>query len=343
MDTSDIGVVPGDRPVTLRMVADQAGVSLATASKALNGRTDVSDATRLRVEQAATELGFVANSLARSLLSGRTGTVGLITHDLEGRFSIPLLVGAEDAFGLNEVSVLLCDARGDAIRERYHLGALLGRRVDGMIIVGARTDPRESLGRDVGVPVVYAYAPSSDPNDCSIVADSVRSGWLGVDHLLSIGRRRIAVIMGDPTYGAARERAHGATARLTEAGVEPVGGEVIFGGWGEDWGRGAMGSLLQRYPDLDGVLCGSDQIARGALDSLLRAGVDVPGDVSVIGHDNWRILVEGAQPALTSIDMNLEEIGRLAARRLQEAMNGHQRAGVELVAPRVVVRGSSVS
>ncbi|MCL1841711.1 MAG: LacI family transcriptional regulator, partial [Propionibacteriaceae bacterium] len=139
---------PPARPVTLREVARKAGVSMATASKALNGRGDVSPTTRERVQRVARELGFVANALARSLLAGHTGTVGLITHDLEGRFSIPLLVGAEDAFGLNNVCVLLCDARGDAIRERYHLDVLMERRVDGLIIVGARPDARPSLGAD---------------------------------------------------------------------------------------------------------------------------------------------------------------------------------------------------
>lgn len=333
----------GARTPKLLDVAQRARVSVSTASKALNGRTDVAPATRERVMAAASELSFVPNTLARSLLSGRSGTVGLITHDFEGRFSIPLLMGAEDAFGLNKVSVLLCDARGDAIRERYHLDVLMQRRVDGLIIVGARPDMRPSLGQNIPVPVVYAYAPSDDPEDCSIISDNVEGGRIGISHLLSIGRRHIAVIGGDPTYGAALERIDGATARLAEAGLTPVGGEAFSGSWTEPWGRAAMRSILTQYPEVDGVLCGNDQIARGALDTLRDEGRRVPDDVSVVGHDNWEILATGARPALTSIEMNLEEIGRQAARRLAEAMEGDVSHGVEFIAPRLVVRASSVA
>ena len=105
--------------VTLLHVAQRAGVSLATASKAINGKARVSERTRARVTAAADELAYSRNSLARSLSQGRSGTVGLLTSDLEGRFSLPILMGAEDTFGAGQVSVFLCDARGDALRERH--------------------------------------------------------------------------------------------------------------------------------------------------------------------------------------------------------------------------------
>ena len=163
------------RAPTLADVARLAGVSVATASKALNGRDHVRAETRSRVLEAAEQLSFIPNSLARSLLAGRTGTVGLLTSDLEGRFSIPILMGAEDAFGAGRVAVFLCDARGDTIREQHHVQALLNRRVDGLIVVGSRTDPRPSLGRKLPVPVVYTYAPSEDPHDLSIVCDNAQA------------------------------------------------------------------------------------------------------------------------------------------------------------------------
>src|SRR3954468_4098456 len=195
------------RAPTLADVARLAGVSVATASKALNGREHVRAETRSRVLEAAEQLSFIPNSLARSLLAGRTSTVGLLTSDLEGRFSIPILMGAEDAFGAGRVAVFLCDARGDAIREQHHVQALLNRRVDGLIVVGSRTDTRVSLGRDLPIPVIYAYAPSDDPEDLSIVCDNVGAGRLVIEHLIACGRTRIAHISGDPGYGAAMERA----------------------------------------------------------------------------------------------------------------------------------------
>src|SRR5690606_12661924 len=133
------------------------------------------------------QLSFRPNVLARQLQQGRSGTVGLVTHDLEGRFSIPILMGAEDEAGTGEVSVLLCDARGDKLRERYHVQALLGRRVDGLIVVGARPDVRPSLG-GLPVPVVYAYAPSADSRDMSQVSDNVEAGQRVAEHLIARGR-----------------------------------------------------------------------------------------------------------------------------------------------------------
>lgn len=327
---------------TLADVAARAQVSLSTASKALNGRDGVSPLTRQRVREAADALGFRPSGVARSLATGRTNTVGLITHDLVGRFSIPLLMGIENAFGVNEVSVLLSDARGDEIRERHHLRSMLSRRVDGLVIVGARPDPRPSIGQNLPVPVVYAYAPSSDPKDCSIISDNTLAGRLAVEHLLSLGRTRIAVIQGDHTYGASTARADGALQALADAGLSPVGEQVLYGEWSEVWGRSATRLLMSRFPQIDGIVCGNDQIARGALDTLRDLTVEVPGRVAVVGHDNWSPVIDGCRPSLTTIDMNLEEIGQTAARRLREAMDGSPRHGVELVAGRLVVAGSTV-
>ncbi|HET9142031.1 LacI family DNA-binding transcriptional regulator, partial [Actinophytocola sp.] len=142
--------------VTVNDVAALAGVSPGTVSKALNGRGQLRSETRRRVVAAAEELGFQANLLARNLLEGRTYTVGVLTTDSFGRFTIPVMLGAEDALGAGQISVLLCDGRGDRIREQHYLRTLLARRVDGIIVTGRTYDPRPSLGPGLPVPVVYA-------------------------------------------------------------------------------------------------------------------------------------------------------------------------------------------
>jgi len=329
-----------DKPATLADVAARAGVSVATASKALSDRYTVRASTQARVVRAAQQLGFTPNPLARGLLSGRSGTVGLITHDLEGRFSIPILMGVEDAFGAERMYVFLTDARGDAIRERYHLDALLERRVDGIIVVGDQTNPRASLGHNLPVPIVYAYAPSDDPTDCSVIFDNVGAGHMSIDHLIACGRRRIAIVSGDPTYGASQDRALGALQALHDAGLEIVT-EPMFGTWSESWGRGATRLLLAQHPEVDAILCGSDMIARGCLDAIRESGLDVPGNVAVMGHDNWDVLAADARVPLTSVDMNLSELGRLAANRLAQAIGGDPKAGVDVVTGRIITRKST--
>ena len=341
MSTTD-GVATRPRTPRLRDVAQLAGVSVATASKALNGRANVHPETRRRVMEAAERISFTPNTLAQAILAGQTRTVGLLTNDLEGRFSLPILMGAEDAFGAGRMSVFLCDAREDAIREQYHLKALLGRRVDGLIVVGSKTDPRPSLGRDLPVPVVYVYAPSTDDQDVSVVPDNVGAGVLATQHLLVTGRRRIAHITGDVHYAAARERAEGAATALAAAGLPLAGGQVRFGSWTEAWGRAATHALLDEAPDVDAILCGSDQIARGVLDSLRDRGLDVPGTIAVMGFDNWEVLTAGARPPLTSVDMRFKAMGRRAAHLLFDAIDGRHEPGVETTPCRLVVRSSTV-
>ena len=308
------------RNPTLRDVAALSGVSIATASKALNNRQQVHPDTRARVLEAARQIQFRPNPLAQGLLAGQTGTVGMLTDDLIGRFSIPILTGAEDAFGTGRMSVFLCDARGDAIRMQYHLQALLSRQVDGLIVLAAGTDPRPSLGRDLPVPVIYVYGPSEDPADLSLVPANVGAGVLAAQHLITTGRRRIAHITG-------------------ERGV--VAGDAVYGSWSESWGRTATLALLDQHPDLDGIICGNDQIARGALDILREKRITVPTDVAVMGFDNWETLTTESRPQLTSVDMNLEELGRRAAQRLFAAIDGDIQSGVQSLPCRLVVRAST--
>jgi LacI family transcriptional regulator len=330
------------KPATLKDVAIAAGVSIGTVSKALNGGYVLRPETQERVRRVAEELNFAPNKLAQGLLNGRSGTVGLLTSDLDGRFSIPVLMGAEDAFGSGQVSVLLCDARGDTIREQHHLQTLLSRRVDGLIVVGHRTDPRRSLGRAFPVPIVYAYAPSDDPQDISVISDNVGAGRIAAEHLLDHGRTQIGYIAGDISFQASRDRVAGASAALGEHGLAFVGGEALYGAWSEEWGRGAVRTLLTSHPEMDAVLCGSDHIARGVIDALRESGVNVPEDIAVMGHDNWDIIATQSRPPLSTIDMDLENIGRFAAELLFRAIDGDVRPGQHAVATRLVTRGSTV-
>jgi LacI family transcriptional regulator len=311
----------GERAVTISQVAALARVSTGTASKALNGRGALRPETRLRVQQAAEQLGFVANAAARSLQTGRSYTVGMITTDTIGRFSIPLLIGAEDALGAGQMSVLLCDARDDPIREQYYLRTLLSRKVDGIIVTGRRTQARAPIGVDLPIPVVYAFISSTDPRDCSVVPDESDGARRAVRHLLSIGRRRIAHVTGPEHHHSATVRASAAAEALA---ADDLGLAVptLYGEWSEVWGRQAAGILLATGAEVDAVFCGSDQIARGLAEALREAGKRIPHDVALVGFDNWDVMVDGCRPPLTSIDMGLEGIGRTAAELLLAAING---------------------
>ncbi|WP_062217874.1 LacI family DNA-binding transcriptional regulator [Streptomyces sp. NBRC 109706] len=331
------------RAATLSDVASLAGVSSSTASKALNGRGNLRPETRDRVAEAARKLGFQPNEAARSLLSGRTYTVGLITTDSVGRFSLPVLLGAEDALGAGRISVFLCDTRGDAIREQHYVNTLLARRIDGLIVTGRRTDARPPLPLPSPVPVVYAFGPSIDPSDASVVPDDAGGARLVVEHLIDTGRRRIAHLTGPVHHAAAGARADHAARALADAGLEFAGGRALFGEWSEAWGRQGVHAALRADPGLDAVFCGSDQIARGVADALREAGRRVPEDIALAGYDNWEVMAAATRPPLTTVDMNLAEVGRTAALRLMEAIEGRPGRGVESVPSRLVVRESTAA
>lgn len=329
------------RVATVSDVAALAGVSAGTVSKALNGNGQLRQATRDKVNAAAEQLGFRVNMLARNLLEGRTYTVGLLTNDSFGRFSIPVMLGAEDTLGAGQISVLLADSRGDHIREAHYIRTLLTRRVDGIIVTGRSSGARASLG-ELPIPVVYVLAPSNGPEDVSFVHDDEEGAALAIRHLLATGRRRIAHVTGPARHPGAIARARGTERTLAEAGEELAGGQVYFGEWSERWGREALAVLVRSGASFDGIFCGSDQVARGCLDALREAGIRVPDQVGVVGVDNWNVMAEASRPQLTTVDLNLGELGRLAASALLGAFDGSPwPPGTHRVPCELVIRDST--
>ena len=328
--------------VTVADVARHAGVSPGTVSKALNGRGQLKSETRRRVLASAEELGFAPNLLARSLLSGRTYTVGVLTTDSIGRFTIPLLTGAEDALGAGQMAMLLCESRGDPIREQHYLRVLMARRVDGIIITGRSSNIRPSLGQEFPIPVVYALCQSDSLDDLSVLHDDQSGAEMAVNHLLDTGRTKIAHVGGPPWHAATQHRARGAAEALAEAGAEMVLGSPLYGEWSEAWGREAAQRLIRSAEPFDGVFCASDEIARGMADGLRENGISVPDSVGIVGVDNWLAMAEASRPPLTTIDLNLAELGHVAATRLLVAMEGKPvTPGIERVTPTLVKRRST--
>jgi LacI family transcriptional regulator len=318
-------------------VAELAGVSVSTASKALNDTGQLREDTRARVKEAASTLGFVPGASGRGPADARTYTVGLLTTDSFGRFTIPLLMGVEDALAAGRMAIILCDTRDDVLRERHYLASLQERRVDGLIITGRTTDPRPSVG--LPIPTVYAFSPSDDPSDFAVVADEAAGAAMAAEHLLAMGSRRIAHITGPQRHHSAVSRADSVSAVLGDALVAPP----QFGHWSEEWGRHVVDMMLAIHPDIDGFCCGSDQIARGAADRLRERGIEVPGQVRVTGFDNWDVMALASRPPLTTVDMGLMELGKLAGRTLLDLVEGEREPPRhQVLTPRLEVRGSSL-
>ena len=328
--------------VSLADVARLSGVSLSTASKALSGQPGMRQGTRERVRSIAEQLGYSPNPLARTLASGRSDSIGLITHDLSGLFSTSIMMAAERELADRRMTVLMANARGDSQLESSHIEALLSRNVDALLVVDYQTDPRQPIQVEASVHVVYAYAPSTNPKDCSVTCDNVEAGRMAVNHMLECGRRRIAIICGASNYSSAVDRLSGSLEALREAGIA-LAATPQFGSWDSPWGREETRRLLDEGVEFDALVCQSDLLALGALQVLREAGKRVPQDVAVIGHDDWPILTLNAMPTLTSISNNTEGIGKMAARMAMDAIDSRPHEGLTLVSCQLTQRDSTPS
>ena len=309
------------RPVTLRDVAAAAGVSTATASKALNGLGRMTADTRQRITQIAQEMRFRPNALAQSLLRKRSFTVGLLTNDSYGRFSLPVMAGISDALVDAGVSVFLCNVEDDPRLGQMHVQAMLDKQVDGIIATGKRVDRRLPVNlKDLGIPVVYAFT-QPPPNAVAFVSDDADGAAQAIGHLAALGRRRIAHVTGLASFEVVQVRANAARQALKQAGLEVSA--PLVGTWSEAWGYEAVAQLFgQTTRRPDAIFCGNDQIARGVVDALRERGIGVPDDVAVVGFDNWEIMAASTRPPLTTVDMNLPALGREAGLTLLALVEG---------------------
>ena len=327
---------------TIRDVARVAGVSIGTASKALNDNGRISAETRAKVLRVAQELTYRPNGLAQSLHRARSMTVGILTNDSFGRFSFPIVEALERRLFDQGIAVFMCNATDDPARERRHIDQLMGKRIDGLVVTARRTDSRApiaSLSR--ALPVVYVFTHVDDPAALCLLPDDKGGAALAVGHLAALGRKRIAHITGPERFEAVRLRRQGRRDALAEAGLKDHVGDVLHGAWSEAWGREAVGRLFDGKRAVpDALFCGNDQIARGAIDALRERGRSVPSDVAVVGFDNWQVMAEAARPPLTSVDMNLDALGRAAGECLLDMIGGKEVTGARRLPCTLVVRGS---
>ncbi len=332
--------MPSSPNVRLSDVAAIAGVSLSTASKALNGSDRVSEETRARVREVAARLDFQPNALARSFALGRSRTIGILTYRAASTFAGPVLIGAVLRLGELQQASLVFDE--DLLVPRQmtdSIRALQARRIDGLLVVG---DGHERVSASVthlfDVPVTYAFAASDHADDVVYLPDNETAGRLAARHLLDRGRTRIAHITGGRDSIAVRLREQGMRRELRAAGRAQVG-QTLHGSWSHDWGTEAMRKLVDSGADIDAVFCGNDHIGLGALEVCAARGIRVPEDLAIVGVDNWEgIVLDQGIRRLTTVDLELRQLGRLAAADL---LAPERAPGEHLVPPTLVVGPSS--
>ncbi|KUN81220.1 LacI family DNA-binding transcriptional regulator [Streptomyces griseoruber] len=323
------------RPPTIHDVAREAGVSRGTVSRVLNGGHYVSPAAAEAVNAAIRKTGYVVNRHARSLITGRSDSVGfLLTEPQERFFEDPnfnvLLSGCTQALAAHDIPLLLMLAGTKDERRRITRYITAGH-VDGVLLVSSHSgDPVAEELREAGVPLVQCGKPMGLRSKVSYVAADDRDGARDmVRHLLSLGRRRIGMVSGPLDTPGGVDRLAGYKEVLTEAGVEIDERLVVSGDYSRASGEAGAERLLAQAPDLDALFVASDLMARGALTALHRAGRRVPEDVSVGGFDDSVAATE-AVPALTTIRQPYDRVSAEMVRVLLAQIGGEDPAAVIL-------------
>ncbi|MET4921753.1 LacI family DNA-binding transcriptional regulator [Streptomyces sp. PSRA5] len=335
----------GQRP-TLEAVAELAGVGRGTVSRVVNGAPGVSAKARAAVETAITQLNYIPNPAARSLVTSRTDCVALVIPESESRLAAEpyfsaVIRGVSTELADTEMQLLLI-----LVRDRRELDRLTrfaaARRVDGVLLVSIHDDdPLPGLLEEMRMPTVLAGRRSPDESLSHVHSDNVGGAATAVRHLMDGGRTTIATITGPLDMDVGNSRLQGWREALAERGTAVDERLVAVSDFTEEGGRTAMSDLLDRAPGIDAVFAASDVMAAGALTELRERGRRVPDDVAVIGFDD-SVIARHTTPALTSVRQPIEAIGHSITRLLLKEIAEPATAHRQLVLPTtLVVRDST--
>ena len=328
--------------VTMQDIARDVGVSVVTVSKVLRNKGEISVATRQRVLRRAKALNYQTNWIARSLVTRRTFTIGLLLPDFTHPFFAEIAKAVAETVRPHGYHVIISYFDENPELERNEAESLLARQVDGLILASAQ--PGAKAFADMQrrkVPFILIDRPIAGVQASFVGADNQAIGQLATAHLIERGCRRIAHLRG-PGIGIATGRMQGYRSALAKGGLEFFPGYVLDAGYQDDTGHEAMLKLLRKEPVPDGVFYHNDPVAVGAMRAISESGLRVPEDIAVVGAGNVHYSDFLAVP-LTTVDQGTSEIGKRAANLLLERIAAKRplRPRKVLIVPKLVVRRST--
>ena len=341
-------MLPSSSPTSAE-VARHAGVSRTTVSFVLNGvkNQSISQATRDKVAAVARELGYEPHAAARSLAGGATGTVALVVpraaHLYDDAFLAQLVASANEACHRHGLKLLIESTEGEGREPGGFMQLVRSRRIDGLIVAHLRAAELDHLRRlrDQGIPLVVfgSDLPDSAPHQ-TMGDDTAKSAQMAVRHLLSLGHRRIAFVnYAQPEFRSVNQRELGWRLALEAQGVAIDPAWLAYADISAQSGYVATRELLSRGVNFTALFAGNDTIAFGALRALHEAGLQVPGDVAVVGYDDIP-LAPFASPPLTSVRTDPVGHGRQAVQMLLAQLRADALPLDLAEPPRLVVRES---
>src|SRR5258708_4969322 len=314
------------RAVTLKDVARLAGISTGIASMALADNPRVAAKTKESVREAAQKLGYTPNVFGRALRSKRIGAIAMvIPHSGQHVFSHPyfaqVLIGVTEIANAHKLTLLLSTSHDEEDEEDAYLKILESRRADGIIVAAAAmTDPNVDRLIASEYPVVLLESRSNDPRVVSVFADSLGGAERITAHLLEEHNlTRIAHITGPLRHRTASDKLEGYRTALGRHGISFDEDLVITGDYSQESGQSACVRLIESGINFDGIFAANDEMAFGALQALQAHGLDVPGDIALVGFDDIS-LAQIVRPAFTTVNQPAIEVGKVATRQLIDLM-----------------------
>ena len=336
--------------VSIKDIARAAGVSHSTVSRALTDSSLVSDETKSRVQRIAREMGYSPNSLARSLVTRQTFSVGVVVTTIADPFIAEVVQGIEATAHDHGYTVILSSSGAAPEREIAAVEMLRSKRVDAVIVASSRIGALylEHLER-IGVPIVLInnHNEQSGRYTFTVSVDNRHGGYLATEHLIRLGHRRIAYVTAHHDHSSNLQRSLGYREALAAGGIAPDPALVVPGNARADGGEQALGALLALDLPPSGVFCYNDMTAIGLITAARQAGLAVPHDMAVVGFDDIPF-ARYSHPPLTTIAQPKIEMGHLAMKMALSliSLGGSQEEEEELsnvvVRGELVVRGSTV-
>lgn len=328
--------------VTIKDIAKMAGVSPSTVSRALNDSPLISLATRKYVQRLAAELGYERNELARGLVTGTSGALGLIVPDITNPFFAEIAKGVSDVAHAHGYGVLLCTTEEDLDKETRYIRFLRRKRVDGLILCAVTVDdPNLSELLRHSIPFVLVSRLVRGFDVPFVVGDDKMGTRLALEHLIQLGHRRIAFIGGPPNVQSSQDRMEEFRKVLKEHGLRVRKNWAVFADFSQAAGREVAQQLLKKRPRPSAIFAANDVIALGVLEAAESLSISIPEDLSLVGYDD---ISYAALPRiqLTTVAQPAYAMGQIAAEYLLRMRQGKAQECLRcILPPRLVVRGTT--
>lgn len=327
--------------VTIKDVAQVVGVSASTVSRALSGSTLVNDETKSRILEVATSLGYERNELARALVKGSSGAVGLVVPDITNPFFSDIARGVSEIAERAGYGVILCNTDDRADRELSYIRLLRRKRVDGLMICSARLDASPDLDVPASTPFILVSRLSADSAAPYVITDDRAGARLAVEHLLALGHQDIGFIGGPENVQSSRDRMDAYLEVLAEHQLLPQAELRRFAGFTQSSGREAGRIMLSASNRPTAIFAANDVTALGVLEVAEGMGLRIPEDLSLVGYDDISF-ASLPRIQLTTIAQPAVEMGQIAADWLFTAIDGDRVPPLQrTLIPRLIVRSTT--